>query len=208
MSGSSFHQVILRYVFMCLIPRDVTNTRAWPWPTARWCLPSHLCLWPSTVGDVAQIRWSRQSVLGRNSSIFAHVYTAAATSRHLLMFYFHCSPVWLEVSSLCPVYTSLCSFQDISSPSMMLIIKNTLVWVTFESADLSSFVLIVWVTCHPKLVTEKKKHLQLGDKPSCTLRRLTDLVIINILNAINKYSIRSIFSISRGDLILVYKIQK
>lgn len=45
-------------------------------------------------------------------------------------------------------------------------------------SDLSSFALIVWLTCHPKLETKKKKHLDWGDKPSCTFRRLTDLPIL------------------------------
>lgn len=76
--------------------------------------------------------------------------------------------------SVFTVSVSLWSFSSWSTSKKNKDFSLTNIW----KSDLSSFALIVWLTCHPKLETKKKKHLDWGDKPSCTFRRLTDLLIL------------------------------
>lgn len=55
-------------------------------------------------------------------------------------------------------------------------------WSTSKKKNKDFSLSNIWksdlLTCHPKLETKKKKHLDWGDKPSCTFKRLTDLLIL------------------------------
>lgn len=122
----SFHQLILRWVFT---PRDVTHTGAWPCLTARWWLPSHICV----CGILHLGMWLRSDEAVSLFSAWILQYLHTST----LNFNVPGSVlVWVSVYQ-CSIsaaaqfdwkylhyVVSLCSFQDISSSSMMLIIKK------------------------------------------------------------------------------------